>query len=158
MNKLLDIFNLDIEENLGLSGMTDESFCLSILKQLKVSKASLSTRDLNVIVKDEITLLLNKNTDVSSITPDIQISSDLVAPISENSVIGTITYNVDGNTYSSDLLAGANVLESNAFQTFLTIASIVLVLLLLYRLLQGNNKRKKRRKKKSYKNGKRANF
>ncbi len=35
MNKLLDIFNLDIEENLGLSGMTDESFCLSILKQLK---------------------------------------------------------------------------------------------------------------------------
>ncbi len=130
----------------------------SILKQLEVSKASLSTRDLNVVVKDEITLLLNKNADISSITPDIQISSDLVAPISENSVIGTITYNVDGNTYSSDLLAGANVLESNAFQTFLTIASIVLVLLLLYRLLHGNNKHKKRKKKKSYKNGKRAKF
>ncbi len=130
----------------------------SILKQLRVSKASLATRDLNVIVKDEITLLLNKNTDVSSITPDIQLSSDLVAPILENSVIGTITYNVDGNTYSSDLLAGANVLESNAFQTFLTIASIVVVLFLLYRLLQGNNKHKKRKKKKSYKNGKRANF
>ena len=33
----------------------------------------------------------------------------------KDSVIGTITYNVDGNTYTSTLLAGSNIAESNVF-------------------------------------------
>ncbi len=121
----------------------------SVLKQLKISKASLSTRNLDVVVKDKMTLLLKKDTSDTSITPTIEISSDLVAPISKNTVIGTISYNVDGNTYISDLLAGEDVIESNAFHTFLTIICIVLVLFLLYRLLQGNKKNRRRRKKKN---------
>lgn len=123
----------------------------SVLKQVKVSNASLFNDNLDVIVKDKITLVLKKDTDISAITPTIEINSDLTAPISKNSVIGTITYNVDGNTYTSDLLAGSDIAESNAFNTFLTILSIILVLYFLYRLLKWDTKKKKKRKKSSKK-------
>ena len=98
-----------------------------------------------------MTLLLKKTTNTSSITPTVEISSDLKAPITKSSVIGTISYSVDGNEYTSNLLAGEDVIESNAFNTFLTIVSILLVLYLLYKLLNSNNKKKTRRKKNSKK-------
>lgn len=126
----------------------------SILKQIKVSNTSIWSKDLDVVVQDTITLLLKKDTDINSITPTIDISYDLTAPISKNTILGTICYSVDGNTYTSNLLAGEDVLESNGFTTILTILSILIVLFLLYRLLNTGNKKKKR--KKSFKKGKRS--
>ena len=35
MNNLFDIFKIKYQENLGLSGMTDESFCLYVNNLLK---------------------------------------------------------------------------------------------------------------------------
>lgn len=119
----------------------------SILKKTKIAKANISTKQLNVVVEDEISLLLKKDTDINTITPTVELNSDLKAPISENTVIGKITYEIDGNTYTSNLLAGGDVVESNAFNTFLTVGSIILVLFLLYKLLKTDNKRKKRKRK-----------
>lgn len=125
----------------------------SVLKQITIPNASFSSKNLDVIVKDNITLLLKQNTDISSINANIEIQPDLVAPIYQNTVIGKITYNIDGNTYTSDLLAGANVVKSNAFSNFLTIISILIVLFLLYQLLHLGKKKKKKKmykKKSSY--------
>lgn len=127
----------------------------STLKQIKVQNATSSTRNLNVIVEDDITLLLKNDTNISSITPTVEINTNLEAPISKNTVIGTISYNVDGNEYSSNLLAGNDVVKSNLLTTCLTILSIFLVLLLLYKLLNLNSKNKKGKRKNS-KKGKRA--
>ena len=115
----------------------------SVLKQVEVSNANYFTKNLNVIIKDKITLLLKKDTQISNITPTIEITSDLTAPISKNSTIGKITYNVDGNTYTSDLLAGSDIIESNAINNLLTFLSIILVLYFLYRLLKWDTKSKK---------------
>jgi len=128
----------------------------SVLKQVKISNSGIFSKNLDVIIKDKITLVLEKDTNISSITPTVEITSNLEAPISKNTVIGTITYNVDGNTYTSDLLAGSDVKESNTFNTFLTILSILLVLYFLYKLLNSNTKKKKRKKKKSSKKSKRS--
>ena len=128
----------------------------TILKQVKVSKASIFNNDLDVVIKDGITLVVKEDTNISNITPTVEITSDLTAPISKNSVIGTITYNVDGNTYTSDLLAGSDIVESNAFNTFLSILSVILVLYFLYKLLNWDNKKKKKKRKKSSKKGKRT--
>lgn len=119
----------------------------SILKKTKIAKANISTKQLNVVVEDEISLLLKKDTYINTITPTVELNSDLKAPISENTVIGKITYEIDGNTYTSNLLAGGNVVESNAFNKFLTVGSIIFVLFLLYKLLKTDNKRKKKKRK-----------
>lgn len=130
----------------------------SVLKQVKVSNASLSTKNLDLIVQDEIKLVLKKNTNISDITPTVEISSDLVAPIPANSIIGTITYNIDGNTYTSNLLASKDVKESNAFTSILTVISILVVIFLLYKLLKTNNNKTKKKKRKNKSNKERTNY
>lgn len=120
----------------------------SVLKTTKVSKASSGTKNLNVVVEDEISVLIKKDSDTTTITPTVELTTDLTAPISENTVIGKITYNIDGNEYSSRLLAGSDVVESNGLNTFLTICSVILVLFLLNKLINSNSKKKKRKKRK----------
>ena len=114
----------------------------SFLKQLEISNANIFNNKLNVVVQDNITLVLKKDTPISSISPTIDISNELVAPITANTVIGTISYSVDGNTYTANLLAGNDVAESNLTNTILTIISIILVIFLLYRLLKFNRKKR----------------
>lgn len=123
----------------------------SILKTTKISNASLSTKNLDILVQDDISVLLKNDTDVNSIIPNIELNADIKAPITEGSVIGKVTYSVDGNEYSSVLLAGSEVIKSNAFNTFLTIASIIVVLFLLHKLLATNNKSRRRKSKNSRK-------
>ena len=119
----------------------------SILKQVKISNSSIFSNTLDIIVKDKITLLLKENTDLSTITPVVDITSELIAPISKNTIIGTITYNIDGNTYTSELLAGNEILESNILTTVLTIVSMLLVAYFLYLLVNLDNKKKSKSKK-----------
>ncbi len=135
------ILGADKTEN-GLSGRY-----LDCINLFNYAFENYTTKNLDLIVKDKITLLLKQDTNLSSLTPNIEITSELVAPIAKNTVVGTITYNIDGNVYTSDLLAGTDVMESNAFTTFLTIFSIVIVLFLLYRLLNLNQKKRKKYKK-----------
>ena len=123
----------------------------AILKEVSVSNAGIFNNHLKLIVEDKITLVLKNTTNTSDITPTVKINSDLVAPITKNSVIGTITYEVDGNTYTSNLLAERDIAESSFMNNILTIGSILLVLYFLYKLLNTNKKKTKKRKKKTTK-------
>ena len=121
------------------------------MKTTKVFKASGSTKNLDVIVEDEICALVKKDFDSTSITPKVEIEPNLEAPIAKNTAIGKITYSIDGNEYSSILLAGSDVIPSNGFTTFLTICSILLALFLLNKLLSSNKKKRRRNNRKKYK-------
>lgn len=121
----------------------------SVLKQVSVSNAGIFSKNLDVVVQNRITLLLKKDTDITTITPTVTISSDLVAPIAKNTVIGTITYDVDGNTYSSDLLAGSDIQEANTVTTLLTCASMFLVFFFLFLLLTSDSRKNKKGKKRN---------
>lgn len=119
----------------------------SILKTTKITNANTATKNLKVIVQNEISVLIKNDKDINNIIPIIELNSELQAPIVENTVIGKITYNIDGNEYTSNLLAGGNVLESTTLNTFLTISSIIIVLFLLHKLLNLNNNKKKKKKR-----------
>ena len=132
-------------KNYKLYPITEEN---SVLKQVKISKAGLFDNNLDLIVQDKITLVLKNSTDTSTITPRVDITSDLTAPITKNSIIGTITYEVDGNTYTSNLLASRNIAEANFFNTILPFIFIILILFLLYRLTRTKKKKTKKKSKK----------
>ena len=120
----------------------------SVLKQLQISNANIFNNKLDVVVQDKITLLLKNDIPTDSISPIIDISNDLVAPISKNSIIGTISYNIGNNTYTSNLLAGNDISTSNLLNYILTIGSMLLVVFLLYRLLKLNQKKNSKKKQK----------
>ena len=120
----------------------------SVLKQVRISKAGLFDNNLDLIVQDNITLVLKNSTDTNTITPTVNITSDLTAPITKNSIIGTITYEVDGNTYTSNLLASRDIAEANFLNTILPFIFIILILFLLYRLTRTKKKKTKKKSKK----------
>lgn len=115
----------------------------SILQEVKVSSATKETRNLKVLVKDNIETLVEKNADSQTLSPEISINN-LKAPISAGSTIGTITYTIDGKTYSSELIAKDNVLPSNTLSLLLRICLIVVTLYLLFTLLKTKNSTKPR--------------
>lgn len=112
----------------------------SVLKQIDILNATKDTKTLDVIVQDEITVLVSNSTDISSVSPNIALDLALLAPIKKNSVIGKITYTVDGIDYSSNLLAGSDVVESESFNLFFRIFLLFAVLFILYNIVRTKKK------------------
>lgn len=122
----------------------------AVLKQITVCGATEETQNLNVLIKDKIEIFAENSVDLSSLEPEITLDENLRAPISANSAIGKITYNYDGQTYSSDLIAETQVLSSDFLPLLFRILLIFVVLYLLFLLLKKpKNKSKKTYKKKT---------
>ena len=124
----------------------------SVLEQIKIKGATSDTKNLDVLVKDKISVLL-KNDDNNNLSPEISYNDNLKAPIAENSVIGKITYKIDGEIYSSDLIAGSSVVASGIISVLVRIILILVTLYLIFLLLKTprgkNNYKKKNTKRKS---------
>lgn len=133
-------------ENYTVKKLNDEE---ADLKTINIPNGTLSTKHLKVKIQDEINVLLKKSTDTTNLTPTVEINKDLSVPIIKNSIVGKITYTIDGNEYTSNLIAGNNVYESNTVTNILTIVSIIIVLYLLFKLLNLNNKKKVKKNKKN---------
>lgn len=129
----------------------------SVLQEVEVSSATEETKNLKVLVKDNIETLIDKKATTETRSPEISIDK-LKAPISAGSTVGTITYTIDGKSYSSDLIAGDDVLPSNTLSFVLHICLIVVTLYLLFTLLKSKNNTKPRgrssKSSKSYKHKK----
>ena len=122
----------------------------AVLKQITVRGATEETQNLNVLIKDKIEIFSENSADLSSLEPEITLDENLMAPISANSAIGKITYNYDGQKYSSDLIAETQVLSSDFLPLLFRILLIFVVLYLLFLLLKNpKNKSKKTYKKKT---------
>lgn len=116
----------------------------SILQEVEVASATKETKNLKVLVKDNIEALVDKTISVESLEPKISIDK-LKAPISAGSTVGTISYTLNGKNYSSDLIAQDNVLPSNALSLLLRIGLIFVTLYLLYTLLIPKKKNRSKR-------------
>lgn len=88
------------------------------------------TKSLDLIVKDDIMAFI-KTDGFLDITPDIKIKKFL-APIAKDAVVGSITYNIDGVNYSSDLLASHDVYSASYMNFILGLLGSFLILLLLF--------------------------
>ena len=49
--------------------------------------------------------------DISDVKPTIALTPKLKAPIQEGDIVGTVSYTVNGNTYTSNLIAGNSISE-----------------------------------------------
>ena len=123
-----------------------------VLKQIDISNATKETKTLDVIIQNSINVLVNKSTDTSTLVPNIEINSDLKAPITKNSIIGKITYTIDGTQYSSNLIAGSDVTASKFMSTLLTILLIIFILFIIREILKSGKKKRRKKKKSKGKN------
>lgn len=135
----------------------------SVLKQISVWGGNSDTKDLNLLVKDKISIFANNASDLDNLEPEITLDKNLRAPIAVNSVVGKLTYTFDGQTYSSDLIAETEVVSSSFLPILFRVLLIFVTLYLLFLLLKPSKKSKngkgKSNKKKTYnKKSKGKNF
>lgn len=101
----------------------------SLVTNINVLGATEDTKNLNVLVKNDITIFLENNFDINNLESKLELDTPLVAPIKKGSIIGKISYNVDGINYSSELIAENEV---NVVNYILIIFRLVLILLIIF--------------------------
>lgn len=119
-----------------------------VIDTVNISDATKETSTLNIITKDTINILIKNSVDLNRIEKNINLKDNLTAPIAKNSVLGTITYTIDGENYSTELIAESSVIESN-FEVIIFRALLILLILILFITIIGKLN-KPRKQKRSY--------
>lgn len=114
----------------------------AVVKQVEIENGSKSSKNLNVVVKDKIEVFTKNDTDLSKLEPTIEINESLKAPLAENTVIGKITYNIDSEEITSDLISGGSVYPSDFEITIFRILLLFLILYAVFKLLKHFSKKK----------------
>lgn len=114
----------------------------AIATQIEIGNGTKETRNLDLLISDDITALIPQDDLETEFSPEIQIVDNLLAPIAQGQVVGKIVYNIDGIEYSSDLIASHSVEKSGFLTLIVQIFLIVLILFLLYKLLFEDYKKK----------------
>lgn len=118
------------------------------IDEIVIENANKETKNLPLLLENSINALTPNTFNKTQLKPSITLTENLTAPISENTVVGTITYEIDGVTYTTNLLAGHNVIEKeNILKIIIQIILVIFILFILYRIFKTKNKKKKKTKK-----------
>lgn len=127
----------------------------SIVKTIEVYKGTDETKKLDLKLQDDLTALVRKDS-INTVIPEIKLNNNISAPISKNSVLGQATYIIDGQTYTTNLLASHNVeKEENEIVILRVILCIVffsLFMIIVIIVIMSLKKSKKMKQKLESKN------
>ena len=118
-----------------------------VAREIEVSGGTNDSKNLNLVYSEDITALVPINYDVSSTTPNVKLTENLYAPISEGTNLGSVTFSIDGFDYSCDLLASHTVYKSDMSKTVIELCLVLVFLFLFAKVLKFKNKRAKKRYK-----------
>lgn len=90
----------------------------AIAQQVEVKDATIDTRNLDLLITDDITVLIKQKDIETTFEPEIEITKELVAPINKGDIIGKIKYTIEDVNYESDITASHSV-EKNNFIFFI---------------------------------------
>lgn len=100
----------------------------TVIETIQVKEATNETKYLKVITKNTVSDFISNNINLSELEPKINLNSEISAPISKGQKLGTITYTINGNDYTTDLIANSNVEQNINFISYSLIAGIILLI------------------------------
>lgn len=112
-----------------------------VLKQLEITLSDNTTQTLDILAEKDIKVLTTQN--ISDLMPEITLNDKIQAPILKGSVVGKITYTIDGIVYTSNLVAGNNILDSDILPQIFSILLIILLFFIFITLIKFRKHRKK---------------
>ena len=120
----------------------------SVITNITVKNATKETKELPIITENSITSLLPNNISLNTLEPTISINENIIAPIKEGSVVGSITYNIDGIEYSTNLCAEHSVEKFDLTLLICQIIAVLIILIVLYKILSHKSDSKYKKKNK----------
>lgn len=116
-----------------------------LITTVKIQNALPWNKDLNLLLENDITLLLEIKDMNTEIKPEIKLFEDkLNAPINKGDVLGTATFTYDGTSVSSNIIAENDISTSEQFNKTLKIVGIIILILIVLRMIAIRNKKKRR--------------
>ena len=120
-------------DNYTLTKMHEKN---DVIKTLEVEKATEETKNLDILISDEITVMNNKKITADEIKPEIIINEQIIAPITKGQELGTIKYKVEDIEYSAKLLAANDVQKRTYYKEIIIAIGIVFVVVILLKILK----------------------
>lgn len=114
-----------------------------IIQTVSVKGATKDTKKLNLILNDDLFITVDNDLDLSTVKPQININQKIKAPIIEGTVLGSLSYTVNGITYTQNLIANNDVKSSHLVLKFVIFFITIFVLLILYKLRISKLKKKR---------------
>ncbi len=114
----------------------------SVAATADVKRAKRGEAPLEIVVAEDINGIMPKGFDVSSTEPEINLVDDIKAPISQNQIMGQITYNIDGVSYKANLVASSDVEKANYAVLYITAAaaSAAVVAVIVFKIKKIKNR------------------
>ena len=129
----------------------------TVIHEMTVENGTKDTKNLQLVLKNSLTGLTPADLNLNNLKYTVDLKENISAPIAENDVLGKITYEIDDNTYSVDLVASHSVEESNLLLLIGQALLALFVLFILTKLIFSKKKLKKNNKnKKSKKHNKKV--
>lgn len=98
------------------------------IQTVTVKKARKEDKKLNVVLEKPITAVVKVENEETPIEPQINLNSKIKAPIKKGTVLGTVSYEIEGKTYTGNLIAENDVKKSKTGLVFLIIFIGLIVL------------------------------
>ena len=99
------------------------------IQTVTIKNATDDTKKLNVILEKSVNAVVNVENEKTNFEPRIDISSNLKAPIKKGEVIGKVFYEIEGKTYSANLIAESEVRKSKTTFIFMLIFILIVITL-----------------------------
>lgn len=111
-----------------------------VATQIEISNATKSTKNLDLLLKENIPVLISNSNINNEVVPQIYLNETLSAPIEEGDVLGKITYSVEGVEYTTDLVSSHFVEPSHFLEYLIYIFGGILLILLLTTIINSKKK------------------
>lgn len=98
------------------------------IQTVTVKKARKEDKKLNMVLEKSITAVVKVENEETPIEPQINLNSKIKAPIKKGTVLGTVSYEIEGKTYTGNLIAENDVKKSKTGLVFLLIFIGLIVL------------------------------
>ena len=98
----------------------------NVVQNIEIENGKKDSKSLDLIAKDTLTGYINTETNLSEITPEIELNDYIEAPIQSGDVLGKATYTVDNIEYTTNLIASHDVEKKIDVAIFILIGGILI--------------------------------
>lgn len=117
-----------------------------IIQNIEIENGTKDTKYLDLIAKDTLSAYLNKEINLTNISPHITLHENLEAPIEAGTTLGKLTYLIDDVEYSTELLAKSTVEKKWNIEIYLLIGGVLLLIFGIFILKISTKKQVKKKK------------
>ncbi len=116
----------------------------NLCTQITIGNGTKETKNLDIVYESNIQAFIDKSTSLSDLNPNIELKENLKAPIKKGEILGTVTYEIEGTTYTSNLIAKSDVDKVSYLLNIVRIIIIPIILLGICMVLSFTKKKSKK--------------